>query len=41
MKANQRVVKSIPDRSGNAYTKTNAGGKARMQAAAKYNAPKK
>lgn len=36
MKANQRVVKSIPDKSGNAYTKTSAGGKARMQAAANY-----
>ncbi|WP_169726668.1 hypothetical protein [Deinococcus murrayi] len=36
MKANQRVVKSVPDRSGNAYTKTSAGGKARMQAAANY-----
>ena len=36
MKANQRVVKSIPDKSGNPYTKTNAGGKARMQAAANY-----
>lgn len=36
MKANQRVVKSIPDKSGNAYTKTSTGGKARMQAAANY-----
>lgn len=36
MKANQRVVKSIPDKSGNPYTKTSAGGKARMQAAANY-----
>lgn len=36
MRANQRVVKSIPDKSGNAYTKTSAGGKARMQAAANY-----
>lgn len=36
MKANQRVVKSIPDRSNNPYTKTSAGGKARMQAAANY-----
>lgn len=36
MKADQRVVKSIPDRNGNAYTKTSAGGKARMQAAANY-----
>jgi len=36
MKANQRVMKSIPDKSGNAYTKTSAGGKARMQAAANY-----
>lgn len=36
MKVNQRVVKSIPDKSGNAYTKTSAGGKARMQAAANY-----
>lgn len=36
MKANQRVVKSIPDRSGNNYTKTGSGGKARMQAAARY-----
>lgn len=36
MKANQRVVKSIPDKAGNAYTKTSAGGKARMQAAANY-----
>lgn len=36
MKANQRVVKSIPDRAGNAYTKTSAGGKSRMQAAANY-----
>ena len=36
MKANQRVVKSIPDKAGNAYTKTSAGGKSRMQAAANY-----
>lgn len=36
MKANQRVVKSIPDKSGNAYTKTSSGGKSRMQAAANY-----
>jgi len=36
MKSNQRVVKSIPDRSNNPYTKTSAGGRARMQAAANY-----
>lgn len=36
MKANQRVVKSIPDKTGNAYTKTSSGGKSRMQAAANY-----
>ena len=36
MKANQRVVKSIPDKAGNAYTKTSSGGKPRMQAAANY-----
>lgn len=36
MKDNQRVVKSIPDRRGHPYTKTNGGGKARMQAAANY-----
>lgn len=36
MKANQRVVKSIPDKSGNAYTKTSAGGKQRMSAATRY-----
>lgn len=36
MKNNQRVVKSIPDRRGYPYTKTSAGGKGRMQAAANY-----
>lgn len=36
MKKNQRVVKSIPDKVGNNYTKTANGGKARMQAAANY-----
>lgn len=36
MKANQRVVKSIPDQSGRVYTKTQSGGRARMQAAARY-----
>lgn len=34
--SNQRVVRSIRDRSGNAYTKTSAGGKARATSAAKY-----
>ncbi|RJF75947.1 hypothetical protein D3875_00385 [Deinococcus cavernae] len=34
--SNQRVVRSIKDRSGNAYTKTSAGGKARATSAAKY-----
>jgi len=33
---NQRVVTSIKDRSGNAYTKTSAGGKARAGSAVKY-----
>lgn len=32
----QRVVRSIKDRSGNVYTKTSAGGKARATSAAKY-----
>ncbi|CAM3522950.1 Relaxase [Deinococcus saxicola] len=32
----QRVVRSIPDRSGNNYTKTSAGGKARAASATKY-----
>lgn len=36
MKRGQRVVKSMPDRAGNAYTKTAAGGKQRMQAAVRY-----
>ncbi|QLG13589.1 hypothetical protein HLB42_21870 (plasmid) [Deinococcus sp. D7000] len=34
--ANQRVVTSMKDRSGNAYTKTSAGGKARAGSAVKY-----
>jgi len=36
MSARQRVVRSIPDRSGNNYTKTSAGGKARAGGAVKY-----
>lgn len=32
----QRVVRSIPDRSGNNYTKTSAGGLARASSAVKY-----
>lgn len=36
MKRNQRVVKSIPDHQGNNYTKTDNGGRSRMQAAANY-----
>lgn len=32
----QRVVRSIPDRSGNNYTKTSQGGKARAGSAVKY-----
>ncbi|WP_145999586.1 hypothetical protein [Deinococcus sp. UR1] len=36
MLAKQRVVKSIPDRQGRVYTKTNSGGKLRMQNAARY-----
>lgn len=34
--ANQRVVTSMKDRSGNAYTKTSAGGKARAGSAVQY-----
>ncbi|MFC6668070.1 hypothetical protein ACFP9V_23640 [Deinococcus radiopugnans] len=34
--SNQRVVTSMKDRSGNAYTKTSAGGKARAGSAVKY-----
>lgn len=34
--ANQRVVTSMKDHSGNAYTKTSAGGKARAGSAVKY-----
>lgn len=36
MQQNQRVVKSIKDKSGNNYTKTAAGGKDRMKAATRY-----
>lgn len=36
MSSTQRVVRSIPDRSGNNYTKTSAGGKARATSAVKY-----
>jgi hypothetical protein len=36
MGSTQRVVRSIPDRSGNNYTKTSAGGKARASSASKY-----
>ncbi len=36
MGSTQRVVRSIPDRSGNNYTKTSAGGKARASSATKY-----
>ncbi|MBB6018895.1 hypothetical protein HNQ04_004177, partial [Deinococcus radiopugnans ATCC 19172] len=32
----QRVVRSIPDRSGHNYTKTSAGGKARAASATRY-----
>jgi hypothetical protein len=36
MGSTQRVVRSIPDRSGNNYTKTSAGGKARAASATRY-----
>ncbi|MFK7602193.1 hypothetical protein ACI3L1_08280 [Deinococcus sp. SM5_A1] len=36
MSSTQRVVRSIPDRSGNNYTKTSAGGKARAASATRY-----
>ena len=36
MSSTQRVVRSIPDRSGNNYTKTSNGGKARAGSAVKY-----
>lgn len=36
MSSTQRVVRSIPDRSGNNYTKTSAGGKARASSAVRY-----
>ena len=36
MGSTQRVVRSIPDRSGNNYTKTSNGGKARAGSAVKY-----
>ena len=36
MGSTQRVVRSIPDRSGNNYTKTSNGGKARVSGAVKY-----
>ena len=36
MGSTQRVVRSIPDRSGNNYTKTSAGGKARATSATRY-----
>ena len=36
MSSTQRVVRSIPDRSGNNYTKTSNGGKARASSAVKY-----
>ena len=36
MSSTQRVVRSIPDRSGNNYTKTSSGGKARASSAVKY-----
>lgn len=36
MKSGQRVVRSIPDRKGNPYTKTSQGGQARMRAAVRY-----
>jgi len=36
MGSTQRVVRSIPDRSGNNYTKTSTGGKARATSATKY-----
>lgn len=36
MSSTQRVVRSIPDRSGNNYTKTSNGGKARASGAVKY-----
>lgn len=36
MKKNQRVVVSVKDKMGNGYTKTENGGKERMQAAVNY-----
>lgn len=36
MSSTQRVVRSIPDRSGHNYTKTSAGGKARAASATRY-----
>ena len=36
LSAGQRVVRSVPDRQGNVYTKTSAGGKARASGAVRY-----